>query len=167
MCFRATVVQDGNPLSPDIVDESRLRVIKLLLKIFLQKRKCALYLHSLFGGLAQPVQSICLTSRGSAVRIRQPPPKNKKSECSRIHSFYFSHSRTHSRSFFFPLPHSHSHFLFLTPTLTLTLFFPSPALTLTLSFSHSRTHSRSFFFPLPHSHSHFLFLTPALSRRFI
>ncbi len=29
-----------------------------------------------FGRLAQLVQSICLTSRGSAVRIRQRPPKN-------------------------------------------------------------------------------------------
>ena len=28
-----------------------------------------------FGRLAQLVQSICLTSRGSAVRIRQRPPK--------------------------------------------------------------------------------------------
>jgi hypothetical protein len=36
--------------------------------------KFNLYLHSLFnGGLAQLVQSICLTSRGSAVRTRQPP----------------------------------------------------------------------------------------------
>ena len=40
---------------------------------FLQKEKCNLYLHSLFGGLAQLVQSICLTSRGSAVRTRHPP----------------------------------------------------------------------------------------------
>ena len=29
------------------------------------------------GRLAQLVQSICLTSRGSAVRIRQRPPKNE------------------------------------------------------------------------------------------
>ncbi len=32
--------------------------------------------HS-FGRLAQLVQSICLTSRGSAVRIRQRPPNNQ------------------------------------------------------------------------------------------
>jgi hypothetical protein len=43
----------------------------------LWKWKCRIYLHSLLknhnGGLAQLVQSICLTSRGSAVRSRQPP----------------------------------------------------------------------------------------------
>ncbi len=33
---------------------------------------------TLIGRLAQLVQSICLTSRGSAVRIRQRPPKGKK-----------------------------------------------------------------------------------------
>lgn len=32
---------------------------------------------TLIGRLAQLVQSICLTSRGSAVRIRQRPPKHK------------------------------------------------------------------------------------------
>ena len=32
-----------------------------------------------FGRLAQLVQSICLTSRGSAVRIRQRPPKTSRS----------------------------------------------------------------------------------------
>ena len=32
---------------------------------------------SLFGRLAQLVQSICLTSRGSAVRIRQRPPNER------------------------------------------------------------------------------------------
>ena len=31
-----------------------------------------------FGRLAQLVQSICLTSRGSAVRIRQRPQKDRK-----------------------------------------------------------------------------------------
>ena len=36
----------------------------------LLKREC-------IGRLAQLVQSICLTSRGSAVRIRQRPPKNE------------------------------------------------------------------------------------------
>lgn len=33
---------------------------------------------TLIGRLAQLVQSICLTSRGSAVRIRQRPPNDKK-----------------------------------------------------------------------------------------
>ena len=32
---------------------------------------------NLIGRLAQLVQSICLTSRGSAVRIRQRPPKKE------------------------------------------------------------------------------------------
>ena len=32
------------------------------------------------GGLAQLVQSICLTSRGSAVRTRQPPPQKALSK---------------------------------------------------------------------------------------
>ena len=38
------------------------------------------------GRLAQLVQSICLTSRGSAVRIRQRPPKKElhKKKCIRI-----------------------------------------------------------------------------------
>lgn len=35
---------------------------------------------TLIGRLAQLVQSICLTSRGSAVRIRQRPPDGKKVE---------------------------------------------------------------------------------------
>lgn len=35
---------------------------------------------TLIGRLAQLVQSICLTSRGSAVRIRQRPPEGKKVE---------------------------------------------------------------------------------------
>ena len=33
-------------------------------------------MQKFFGRLAQLVQSICLTSRGSAVRIRQRPPNN-------------------------------------------------------------------------------------------
>jgi hypothetical protein len=51
----------------------------LFYTILLQKGKCNLYLHSLFGGLAQLVQSICLTSRGSAVRTRHPPQSKNQS----------------------------------------------------------------------------------------
>jgi hypothetical protein len=50
----------------------------------LEKSKCNLYLHSLFGGLAQLVQSICLTSRGSAVRTRQPPQPAYRPPCGRF-----------------------------------------------------------------------------------
>ena len=38
-------------------------------------RHMNIYLHSHNGGLAQLVQSICLTSRGSGVRTPQPPHK--------------------------------------------------------------------------------------------
>jgi hypothetical protein len=76
-----------------------------IIHFFLQKQKCKLYLHSLFGRLdqlvsrlasgqaphlpykpgkkhkgrlAQLVQSICLTSRGSGVRIpHRPQSKNR------------------------------------------------------------------------------------------
>ena len=43
-------------------------------------RKNSLFLKALFGRLAQLVQSICLTSRGSAVRIRQRPPQKAISQ---------------------------------------------------------------------------------------
>ena len=47
----------------------------------LQKRKKGVPLHRFWnereGRLAQPVQSICLTSRGSGVRIPQRPPRRK------------------------------------------------------------------------------------------
>lgn len=60
--------------------------LKFFFKKVLQKRNNALYLHSRlrnngnsenasYGGLAQLVQSACLTSRMSAVRIRHSPPK--------------------------------------------------------------------------------------------
>ena len=42
------------------------------------------------GRLAQLVQSICLTSRGSAVRIRQRPPKKEIKYCTRKHYRAFS-----------------------------------------------------------------------------
>lgn len=38
---------------------------------------CIAFETEVYGRLAQLVQSICLTSRGSAVRIRQRPPKNE------------------------------------------------------------------------------------------
>ena len=40
----------------------------------IQKKNFLLILLSVLGRLAQLVQSVCLTSRGSAVRIRQRPP---------------------------------------------------------------------------------------------
>ena len=42
-----------------------------------------------FGRLAQLVQSICLTSRGSAVRIRQRPQKNLKPSLLSTRSYPF------------------------------------------------------------------------------
>ena len=38
---------------------------------------CIAFETEVYGRLAQLVQSICLTSRGSAVRIRQRPHKNE------------------------------------------------------------------------------------------
>ena len=46
---------------------------------------------NLIGRLAQLVQSICLTSRGSAVRIRQRPPK-KTSSLQAIADFFCVHT---------------------------------------------------------------------------
>ena len=51
-------------------------------KVFVAQQKC-LSLHRFYrkhGRLAQLVQSICLTSRGSAVRIRQRPQQIKESQ---------------------------------------------------------------------------------------
>ena len=70
---------------------------QFFLKIFCRFKKNALTLHSQmrnnsYGRLAQLVQSICLTSRGSAVRIRQRPPKNRlKFDFSRF-CFFHPHS---------------------------------------------------------------------------
>ena len=43
----------------------------------IRKNELSLYSQSQKGSLAQLVQSICLTSRGSAVRIRQLPQKKE------------------------------------------------------------------------------------------
>ena len=67
-----------------------------IFSIFLCRYQKKLYLCSAFqnneafGRLAQLVQSICLTSRGSAVRIRQRPlrkPKASSKEKNRSHEF--------------------------------------------------------------------------------
>ena len=53
---------------------------KIALNICIYKKKpylCIAFETEVYGRLAQLVQSICLTSRGSAVRIRQRPPKNE------------------------------------------------------------------------------------------
>ena len=81
------------PRSPEMVTlrrHSGARVSRLSVEIqhfFAQTEFCFTFAVHLKGGLAQLVQSICLTSRGSGVRTPQPPQTSVASPMVRVHLY--------------------------------------------------------------------------------